>query len=143
MEMEEYSAKRDLKNIRLQILLICEVFRALSQYLNTTDTLNFLSCNPDSYNLKSPWVTLYYNLNLTNAIGTNLSSGVSSAVPRSLVIHSICDLGYNCVNCCTPLTGPLGFFACTNLCTDCSLKTFRETGSRIYVDGSVCHLTAR
>ena len=97
----------------------------------------FLSCNPESYNLKSPWVTMLYNLNLNDILRSTISSGACSKVPRSIVFHSIYNLGYNCVHCCIPLTGPLGFFACTNLCTHCSLKTLKETNSRIYVDGSV------
>ena len=129
--------KRDSKNIQLQILLIEEVFRSLSSFLPSIDALNFLSCHPDSYNLKSPWITMFYNLSLTNVTSLKILPGASCTIPRNAVIHSICNLGYNCVRCCVPLTGPTGFFACTNLCTHCSLNTFRETGSRIYVDGSV------
>lgn len=125
------------RNIRLQILIIGEVFRSLSSFLQITDALNFLSCHPDSYNLKSPWVIMLYNLKLNDILGSILSSGISCEVPRSIVFHSIYNLGYNCMHCCIPLTGPLGFFACTNLCTHCSLRTFRESNSRIYVDGSV------
>ena len=139
-EMEELLLKKndhDLKNVRLQILLIGEVFRSLSAFLYASDALNFLSCNPESYNLKSPWVTMLYNLNLNDILRSTISSGACSKVPRSIVFHSIYNLGYNCVHCCIPLTGPLGFFACTNLCTHCSLKTLKETNSRIYVDGSV------
>lgn len=130
-------AHRVVKNVRLQILLIGEIFRALSVYLNSTDCLNFLCCHSHAYDLKSPWITMFSNLQLSSVCKENLSIGVHCKVPRSVVIHSLCHLGYNCVSCCTPLSGPEGFFACTNLCNNCAMRTLREAGSRIYVSGSV------
>ena len=131
------SAKTENKNAKLQTLLIGEVFRTISTYMHSTDNLNFLSCHRDSYNLKSPWITMFSNLQLSTVYGASYPVGSSCEVMRKLILHSLCSLGYNCVRCCMPLIGPNGFFACTNLCTSCSLKTIRESGSRAYVDGSV------
>jgi hypothetical protein len=132
------------KNARLQILLIGEVFRSLSLYLNSTDSLNFLSCHSYAYNLKSPWITMFTNLQLSSVFKkAHFSVGVRCEVPRSIVLYCFYHLGYNCVRCYTPLTGPQGFFACTNLCNSCTLKTFKDAGSRIYVSGSVSQLPHR
>jgi hypothetical protein len=129
------------KNVRLRILLIGEIFRSLSLHLSSTDSLNFLSCHFYAYNLKSPWITMYTNLQLSSVFnGANLSVGVLCKVPRSIVLYCFYHLGYNCVRCYTPLTGPQGFFACTNLCNSCTLRTFKDAGSRIYVSGSVSQL---
>lgn len=130
-----------VKNVRLQILLIGEVFRSLSLYLNSTESLNFLCCHIYAYSLKSPWITMFSNLRLSSVFRkTNLSVGVRCEIPRSIVIYCLCRLGYNCVHCYKPLTGPHGFFACTNLCNSCALRTLKDTGSRIYVSGSVSQL---
>lgn len=129
------------RNIRLRILLIGEVFRSLSLYLNSTDSLIFLSCHAYAYNLKSPWITLLTNLQLSSVFGkANFSVGVLSKVPRSIVQYCFYRLGYNCVRCSIPLTGPQGFFACTNLCNNCTLRAFQDAGSRTYVSGSVSQL---
>jgi hypothetical protein len=132
------------KNVRLRILLIGDVFRSLSLYLSSTDSLNFLSCHSYAYNHKSPWITMYTNLQLSSVFkGANFSVGVNCNVPRSIVLYCFYHLGYNCVRCYTPLTGPQGFFACTNLCNSCTLRTFKDTGSRIYVCGSVSQTPLR
>ena len=131
------SAKMENKNLNLQILLIGEVFRTISSYMHSVDNLNFLSCHRDSYSLKGPWITMFSNLQLSTVHGALYPVGSCCEIIRKLVIHNLCSLGYNCVRCCMPLTGPNGFFACTNLCTSCSLKTLRESGSRAYVDGTV------
>ena len=131
------SAKMENKNARLQILMIGEVFRTMSTYMHSADNLNLLSCHRDSYHLKSPWITMFSNLQLSTVHGASFPVGISCEIMRKLVIYSLCSLGYNCVRCCMPLTGPNGFFACTNLCTSCSLQTLRESGNRAYVDGSV------
>ena len=135
--VETSEAMETTKNKKLHILLIGEVFRSLSEYLYPTDSLNFLSCHSESYNLKSPWVAMYWNLGLPLVCGVNLSSGTDYRTIRSFVLHSLCDLGYNCVQCCTPLIGPNGFFACTTLCTNCSIRCFKDSGSIAYVRGAV------
>ena len=131
------SAKTENKNTKLQILLIGEIFRTISTFMRSSDSLNFLSCHRDSYDLKSPWITMFSNLQLSTVHGASYPVGSCSGSMRKVVIHNLCSLGYNCVRCYVPLTGPNGFFACTNLCTSCSVKTLREAGSRAYVDGSV------
>jgi hypothetical protein len=131
--------KQPVKNAKLKILLICEIFQVLSSFLCSREAFDFLSCHPDSYNLKSSWITIFVQLQLSNIRIESFSGSVSSAIPRAFVFHVVRNLGYNCTRCWIPLTGPQGLFACTNLCTTCSIKTFKESGSTSYVDGKVLY----
>jgi hypothetical protein len=55
---------------------------------------------------------------------------------RHLVLHAIRQLGFVCTRCSIPLDGINGLFACTNLCSTCSLRKFRWNNAP-YVEGTI------
>ena len=109
------------KNHELNVLLIGPIMVVLLSYLCPNDSVELLSCHPDSLrNEDTGWRVMVKMLGLTSVLKRY-------ANPRALALHALRQLGYCCTNCFTALDGPRGFFACTSLCISCSEERFKAS----------------